>query len=134
VLVVDDQRDARTLLKRILSAADAHVLEASSAAEAFELFKTCQPQLLVSDIGMPDCDGYELIRQIRAHPAGADLPAIALTAYARPEERARSLEVGFQTHVAKPVNAAELIAEITRLLKLRELNANCNPTVAVPET
>jgi signal transduction histidine kinase len=134
VLVVDDQRDARTLLKRILSAAEAQVLEASSAAEAFELFKTYQPQLLVSDIGMPDCDGYELIRQVRAHPAGVDLPAIALTAYARPEERAKSLEAGFQTHVAKPVNAAELIAEIARLLELRELNANCNPTVAVPET
>jgi CheY-like chemotaxis protein len=117
VLVVDDEPDARDLLDFILQKAGATVELAASTGEALELLQISQPDILVADIGMPGEDGYELIRKVRASPqAFALLPALALTAYARAEERAHAFSAGFQSHMTKPVEPAELIATIARML------------------
>jgi PAS domain S-box-containing protein len=112
VLVVDDEADARELIKRILSDCHAEVYTAASAAQALHLLLKERPALLLSDIGMPDIDGFELLALARAlGPArGGDLPAIALTAFARSEDRLRALEAGFAAHVSKPVEPSQLIA------------------------
>jgi PAS domain S-box-containing protein len=114
VLVVDDEADARELIRHVLAACDANVLTASSAAEAVAIVESDRPHVLVSDIGMPDVDGYELLKTIRAlGPArGGSLPAIALTAFARSEDRTRALRAGFLVHVSKPVEPAELVATV----------------------
>jgi CheY-like chemotaxis protein len=106
VLVVDDEPDARELISTVLREIGAIVETASSVAEAFELFKTWRPQAIVSDIGMPDEDGFSLIRRIRELPEseGGRTPALALTAFARIEDRARALEAGYTAHVPKPVD------------------------------
>ena len=119
VLVVDDEADTRELLKIGISQCGAEVTTAASASEAFEIINKDRPEILISDIGMPDEDGYELIRKVRALPAerGGDIPAIALTAYARTEDRMRVLRAGYQMHVPKPVEFAELIAIITSLIR-----------------
>jgi CheY-like chemotaxis protein len=118
VLVVDDEPDARDLLDFILQKAGATVELAASTGEALELLHISQPEILVADIGMPGEDGYELIRRVRASPqAFALLPAMALTAYARAEERAQAFSAGFQSHMTKPVEPAELIATIARMLE-----------------
>jgi CheY-like chemotaxis protein len=109
VLVVDDEPDARELLRQVLADCGAEVLTAGGAAEALALLRE-RPQLLVSDIGMPDADGYELLKQVRA--LGERLPAIALTAFARSEDRTRALRAGFLVHVSKPVEPAELVATV----------------------
>ena len=116
--MVDDDRDARELLKRILSERGATVTLAASAAEAFELVRSSKPDLLLSDIGMPDQDGYDLIRKVRALPPnqGGQVRAVALTAFARPEDRRRAFLAGYQLHVAKPVDPAELIAVCAAVL------------------
>jgi len=112
ILVVDDDRDARELVKRILGERGAEVLLAASAAEAYEILRSSRPNLLLSDIGMPEQDGYDLIRKVRALPAeeGGLTPAVALTAFARSEDRRRVFLAGYQMHVAKPVEPGELIA------------------------
>jgi CheY-like chemotaxis protein len=112
VLVVDDDGDARELMRRILTTRGAEVTTVDSAAAALAAIRQRVPAVLVSDIGMPDHDGYELIRSVRALPAaaGGRIPAIALTAFARSEDRQRTLLAGYQMHVAKPVEPAELIA------------------------
>jgi CheY-like chemotaxis protein/anti-sigma regulatory factor (Ser/Thr protein kinase) len=110
-VVVDDQPDAQRLLDRILGECGARVLTAGSAAEALQLIRTEQPDLLISDIGMPETDGYELLRRVRSL-GGGHLKAIALTAFARTEDRTRALRAGFAAHVAKPVDPSELIATI----------------------
>jgi PAS domain S-box-containing protein len=115
VLVVDDEPDARQLLRRALADCQAQVAIASSAAEALALIEIFQPDVIVCDIGMPEQDGYDLIHRVRANPATKDIPAAALTAFARPEDRKRSLLAGFQTHVAKPVDPAELTAVVASL-------------------
>jgi signal transduction histidine kinase/ActR/RegA family two-component response regulator len=114
VLVVDDRPDARELIARVLEEAAAVVLSAASADEALGLVEAERPDVLVSDIGMPDVDGYELLRRVRAlGPArGGRVPAIALTAFARREDRTRALRAGFIVHVAKPVEASELVAAV----------------------
>jgi PAS domain S-box-containing protein len=114
VLVVDDQREARELILRVLEDCNAQVLTAASAAEALDLVETQRPDVLVSDIGMPEADGFELLRRVRALGAerGGRVPAIALTAFARSEDRTRALRAGFLVHVAKPVDPAELIATV----------------------
>ncbi len=96
----------------MLAASDAVILTAASAADGLELLPDRRPNLLVSDIGMPHMDGYEFIRAVRSLPfdKGGDTPAIALTAFARSEDRRRALMAGFQMHVAKPVEPAELLA------------------------
>jgi PAS domain S-box-containing protein len=117
VLVVDDEVDAQELLKRVLEECGANVLTASSADEALELVQTYKPNVVVSDIGMPGKDGYDFIRTLRALPSdmGGNIPAAAVTAFARFEDRIRALRCGYQTHVAKPIEPAELIAVVASL-------------------
>src|SRR6185369_14141402 len=117
VLVVDDEPDARELVRRILSDCNAQVLTAANAEEALVLARKGQLDLLVSDIGMPDTDGFQLLSKVRALGAqrGGSVPAIALTAFARSEDRLRALESGFLDHVPKPVEPSELIATVARV-------------------
>ena len=117
VVVVDDEPDARRLVAHLLKSGGASVYTAGTAPEALALVQTAHPAVLVSDIGMPDEDGYALIRRVRALPAeaGGVTPAVALTAYARAEDRVRVVQAGFQMHLAKPVEAAELLAVVARL-------------------
>jgi CheY-like chemotaxis protein/two-component sensor histidine kinase len=117
VVAVDDEPDSRALVKRLLEDRGAIVFVAESAAHAMELLRIHRPHVLISDIGMPGEDGYSLIRRVRALSAeeGSDIGAIALTAYARPEDRMGSMRAGFHMHLAKPVEAAELIAMVARL-------------------
>src|SRR5438128_1326998 len=117
ILVVDDEADARDLLAQILGQAGADVIVAGSADEALETLRRWRPDVLVSDIGMPGDDGYVLIRKVRALGAGegGQVRALALTAYARSEDRALALEAGFHTHIAKPVDPLELTALIAGL-------------------
>jgi PAS domain S-box-containing protein len=119
VLVVDDDADARELARRILENYDARVWTASSAASALELIGTERFDVIVSDIGMPGMDGHALIRAVRALPEGrgAHIPAVALTAYARPEDRVMAIRAGFQAHATKPVEPANLVAIIASLAK-----------------
>jgi PAS domain S-box-containing protein len=116
-LVVDDEPDARALVKRVLEANKASVLTAASADEAMEVLDRERLDVLLSDIGMPDQDGYELLRRVRSLPAskGGTIPAVALTAFARSEDRRRALMAGFQLHVSKPVEPAELLAVVANL-------------------
>jgi signal transduction histidine kinase/CheY-like chemotaxis protein len=118
ILVVDDEPDARDLLRRVLSDCEAEVITAASAAEALMLVAERRPDVLVSDIGMPDTDGYELLRRVRLLGAarGGRLPAIALTAFARSEDRTRALRAGFLVHVSKPVEPAELVATVASVV------------------
>jgi PAS domain S-box-containing protein len=118
VLVVDDEPDGRDLIARILQGRGASAQCASSAAEALDLLAQGQFDVLLSDIGMPGTDGFELIRRVRQRETGRPLPAIAITAYARADDRQRSLLVGFHMHLSKPLEARELIASIAGLLHL----------------
>ena len=117
VLVVDDEPDTRGLLFAVLASCGADVSLAASAAEALERIGREQFDVLLTDIGMPEEDGYELIRKVRLLPPerGGRVPAAALTAYARAEDRLRALRSGFQTHVVKPVEPEELIAVVANL-------------------
>jgi len=117
VLVVEDEEDTRDLLVAALEQHGARVTAVSSAAAALEHLDAGPADVLVSDLAMPDEDGYALIRQVRERPAaqGGCIPAAALTAYARAEDRLRALEAGYQTHLAKPVDPSELIATVARL-------------------
>jgi CheY-like chemotaxis protein len=114
VLVVDDEPDARALVRRVLEGCAATVEVAASAKEALAAIRRDPPDVLVSDIGMPGEDGYSLIRQVRKLPLdkGRQMPAVALTAYARSEDRQRAILAGYQLHVAKPVEPAELITMV----------------------
>jgi PAS domain S-box-containing protein len=115
VLVVDDEPDAQQVIRRVLEACKAEVALATSATAALELLGPFRPDVIVSDIGMPEQDGYDLIRQVRARYSAKQIPAAALTAFARTEERKRALLAGFQTHIAKPVDPAELTAAVASL-------------------
>ena len=119
VLIVDDEPDTRELLKMGLAQCGAEVKAAGSVAEALEMLITDAPDLLISDIGMPDEDGYDLIRRVRELPSenGRKIPAIALTAYARVEDRMQALRAGYQMHVPKPVELAELVAVAASLVR-----------------
>jgi signal transduction histidine kinase len=114
VLVVDDENDARDWIVRVLADAGAEVHSAESASAALEHLARFQPDALLSDIGMPGTDGYALIRQVRALPedAGGKVPAVALTAFARADDRQRALVAGYQMHIGKPVDEEELIAAL----------------------
>ena len=114
ILVVDDNDDGRTLTSLVLTQAGAKVTAVASVGEALQALEAERPDVLVSDIGLPDNDGYVLIRQIRQYEAqhGGFLPVVALTGYARAEDRARILAAGFQAHVPKPVEPVELTAVI----------------------
>jgi PAS domain S-box-containing protein len=116
LLVVDDEPDALRLLTKVLGDAGAIITVASSVAEALVAVERDQPQMLLSDIAMPDQDGYDLIRQLRSggHLA-RDLPAVALTAFAHRDDRLRVLLAGFQLHVAKPIDPRELVTVLGSL-------------------
>jgi CheY-like chemotaxis protein len=117
LLVVDDEEDALRLVTEVLREQGAEVHVAMSAREALEMFGTVQPDVVVSDIGMPDADGLSLIRKIRARSPqqGGRTPAVALTAYARAEEAQRAFAAGFQMHIAKPVEPAHLATVVANL-------------------
>jgi signal transduction histidine kinase/CheY-like chemotaxis protein len=117
VLAVDDEPDTCELLRTLLARSGAEVRVAASAAEALATLEGWTPDILVSDIGMPGEDGYSLLRQVRAREqrTGTRLPAIALTAYARAEDRVRSLTAGFQMHLPKPIEPIELVTVIANL-------------------
>ncbi len=117
VVVVDDEPDARSLLRRLLEDCDAEVHTAETAEEAVALVQSERPHVLISDIGMPGEDGYGLIRRVRALPTetGGCTPAVALTAYARAEDRVKAIVAGFQHHLSKPVEPSELIAIVASL-------------------
>jgi len=123
VLVVDDEDDARELVKVVLTQAGAEVAAASSAAEAFAMMTTFPPQerpdVMIIDIGMPREDGYSLMRRLREweRNLGMRIPAVALTAYGQVEDRVRALNAGFQMHVTKPVEPAELAVVVASLVK-----------------
>jgi len=119
VLVVDDEEGAREITSAILTQAQAEVRTAASASEALEVLDEWQPDVLVADLGMPEVDGYQLIRQVRARgpQRGGDVPAAALTAYARTQDRMRVLSAGFQIHIPKPIQPAELITVVASLAK-----------------
>ena len=117
ILIVDDEEDARDLLRIVLEACDVRVYEAANASEALAAVQSEHIDLIVSDIGMPGEDGYSLIRSVRALPLEekAGIPAIALTAFARNEDRTRALLEGFNVHIAKPVEPAELLLALADL-------------------
>jgi CheY-like chemotaxis protein len=117
VLIVDDEPDARELVTMMLGQYGAEVRTAGSAREAMERLASWSPNVLVADIGMQEEDGYVLIRKIRAlsRDRGGRTPALALTAYARTEDRARALSAGYQLHLAKPVDREELAAAVAML-------------------
>lgn len=119
VVVVDDEPDARGLIRRLLEQCDAKVLDAATAEDAIQLVQTTLPDVLISDIGMPGEDGYSLIRRLRKSPAdqGGNTSAVALTAYARADDRVNVVLAGFQHHLSKPVEPAELIAVVASLSK-----------------
>jgi PAS domain S-box-containing protein len=120
VLIVDDEPDGCALVARILEGRGALPTCSSSGAEALTVLANEEFDILLSDVGMPDMDGFELIRRVRAVQSSrvGPLPAIAITAYARPEDRQRSLLAGFHLHLSKPIEAVELIASIAGLLRL----------------
>jgi PAS domain S-box-containing protein len=117
VLVVDDEADTRELIREVLKECGSEVIVSRSAAEALEAIEKYKPDILISDLGMPDEDGYSLITKIRALPPerGGHIPAAALTAYARAEDRMRVLRSGFQFHLPKPVDSAELVTVVASL-------------------
>ena len=117
VLVVDDEIDARSLLSAMLERCGAQVVAVSSAREGLESVESWKPDVLIADIGMPVEDGYGLIKKVRALPKerGGQTPALALTAYARTEDRVRALSEGYQVHLAKPVDRFELAAVVITL-------------------
>ncbi|HEY9878766.1 MAG TPA: PAS domain-containing protein [Leptolyngbyaceae cyanobacterium] len=121
VLVVDDEKDMRDLVVTILEQAGAIVQTAASAVEAIAAFERSQPALLISDIGMPDLDGYMLIQRLRALPSQQErqTPAIALTAYAGEFDQRRALQAGFQKHISKPIEPQVLIKAIVELVGFR---------------
>jgi PAS domain S-box-containing protein len=121
ILVVDDERDARQLLGRVIADAGAEVMEAASVREALLALDAFRPDVLVSDIGMPVEDGYDLVRKLRLRGhTKDDLPAIALTAFARVEDREKALSSGFSMHLAKPLNVTELLSSIAALAGAKE--------------
>jgi CheY-like chemotaxis protein/anti-sigma regulatory factor (Ser/Thr protein kinase) len=116
VLVVEDEVDTRDLLVTALQHCGALVTAVATVAEALDAFDTA-PDVLLSDIGLPIEDGYALLRKVRSRgpDRGGNVPAAALTAFARAEDRLRALEAGFQTHLAKPIDPSELVATVARL-------------------
>jgi CheY-like chemotaxis protein len=119
VLVVDDDEDAREMLEAALNSYGAEVITAAGALKALDALASEEIDVLVSDINMPEVDGYELIRRVRAMKPeqGGRIPAVALTAYARAEDRLRALKSGYQTHMPKPVEPAELEVVVATLAK-----------------
>lgn len=124
ILIVDDEADARTMVSFMLQINGAQVTTANSAVEALEVLKGLEenqaiPNVIISDIGMPNEDGYALIQKIRSLsvPQGARIPAIALTAFNRPEDKKSALDAGFQMHLGKPIEPDVLISAVAEIAK-----------------
>ena len=129
VLVVDDDEVSREVVASQLHGCHADVLTASSAADACELLEHERVDVLLADIGMPGEDGYALIQRIRTlgKSSTASIPAAALTAFARDEDRQRALQAGFQLHLAKPVDASSLVAAVATLGRMRSAATRAMP-------
>jgi len=121
ILVVDDDVDTRELIEWVLKRVGAEVTSVGSAREALEALAREKPHVLVSDIAMPEEDGYSLLKKIRALPpeSGGRIPAIALTAHSLVQDRLQSLRAGFQNHVPKPVVPEELVEVVASIIHLR---------------
>jgi len=119
VLVVDDEADTRGLVVTLLELAGASVEQAENVTDALAAVKNRPPDVVISDLAMPGEDGFTLLRELRRLPAhiGGRVRALALTAYARSEDRARALAEGFDAHVGKPIDPAELLAVMARLTR-----------------
>lgn len=135
VLLVDDDPDAREVVAELLARNDAEVISAGSASEALSLIPRHRPTVLVTDLAMPEQDGFELLRRMRALPQdqGGNTPAIALTAYAQADDEAKALSSGFCAHLSKPVNPGELIHSVLRCLKEAEQPSAINVDLAPPQ-
>ena len=122
VMVVDDDSDTREMLRLMIGQLGAEVKACASSEEAMGALTEWNPDVIVSDIEMPDEDGYELIRKVRGsetYPDGRKVPAVALTAYGRVEDRLRALSAGYQMHIAKPAEPVELAVVIATLAAAR---------------
>jgi DNA-binding response OmpR family regulator len=119
IVAVDDDQDALGLLRVVFEAAGADVRTYASSAAALEALPALRPQALVVDLGMPLIDGFQFIRRVRAadDPRLAHIPAAALTAFARSEDRIKALRAGFEMHLAKPVDPSELVAAVAALVR-----------------
>ena len=119
VLVIDDEADARELIGRILTYCKASVITAATAREGLELLKREKPDVIISDVSMPDKDGYEFISEVRqlSLENGGSTPAVALTAFARADDMAKAISAGYQKHLCKPVDSHELITAINQLVE-----------------
>jgi CheY-like chemotaxis protein len=117
VLIVDDEPDARELLRVMLTSTSARITEAESAAEALRVYSEDRPDIILADVAMPGQDGYALMRAIRSLPGGegGHVRAVAVSAYARREDRQRALKAGFNDHVCKPVQPDDVYAAIERV-------------------
>jgi CheY-like chemotaxis protein len=117
VLVVDDNQDSRNFLRELLAEHGAAIATAGSTDEAMRIFRGQRPDVLVSDIAMPGEDGYDLIRQVRGldDGEGGRTPAVALTAYVRGEDRHAAFAAGYDRHIRKPVDVAELVTTVAQL-------------------
>ncbi|MEA5542197.1 response regulator [Limnoraphis robusta Tam1] len=117
IMVVEDQADARELIRLILEQQGAQVIEASSSKQALEIIKESIPDVLISDIGMPDEDGYSFLKKVRSLPQdqGGNIPALALTAYTKEEDRQQAIAAGFQMHLGKPLDITELVQAVFQL-------------------
>jgi CheY-like chemotaxis protein len=122
ILIVDDESDTLELMKTVLRECGARARTASSVSVALEAISAKAPDLLISDIEMPNQDGYSLIRTIRAMPSreAHEMPAIALTAHAHELDRTRALSAGFQLHLRKPVDPSELVGAMAQLIAERK--------------
>ncbi|QIR36657.1 response regulator [Tolypothrix sp. PCC 7910] len=122
ILLVDDDADSRDFLAFVLEQDGAKVISASSALTALQVLEQTKPDVLISDIGMPEMDGYALLRQLRTKKAevGGKIPAIALTAFASSQDKQQALQAGFQMHLPKPINPEELVAGIIKLMENKE--------------
>jgi CheY-like chemotaxis protein len=116
LLIVEDEFDARKMLVTLFESCGARVLEASSGAEAIARLKRTRPDVIVSDIGLRGEDGITLLRELRQNHGAAAIPALALTAYARPQERAAGFAAGFDAYVAKPIDFQKLLEAISEVL------------------
>ena len=118
ILLVEDSPDNRELVRRFLVKSGATILSAESAVEARGILQTETPDIILSDIGMPEENGLEFIKRLRGQKKWSNVPAVALTAYVRPEEISEALSAGFHAHISKPINAKSLVSEIVNVLKL----------------
>ncbi|EAW38800.1 response regulator [Lyngbya sp. PCC 8106] len=121
IMVVEDQADARELIRLVLEQQGAKVSEASSGQEAWEILKEFTPDVIISDIGMPDENGYSLLKRVRSLPKdkGGNIPALALTAYTKEEDRQQAIKAGFQMHLAKPLDITALLKAVSQLSSVK---------------